>query len=566
MGSCLCKEKKRRRRRRWSDEQQQQQQSVDDQADPCDSRRPVSSISGRLIIDHELPLPTRTARTAAVPCPLTIDHLVLETLSVIRTLVENEQEPPASMIKLHVIADKEEGWLALVTSMVRVIPLEDPLGPAVITLLLDDCPLPTRESVLRLALLFNLSAERSEEGRRFPMQQRNICVVLGCIAEKMAGPNSIAILTKGTLDYLITNLKEDMNPSVILFSLVALEKFAQTTENKMTIQRYLKEYETNPLLGLEQWIGNPDYVKRQVGFCAQWCLDNLFLVEGRPFSFNCVDLSNINVMLNTKDVSEYLKISPNGLEARCDAFSFESVRCTFQVDEGIWYYEAEIVTPGVMQIGWATRDSTFLNHEGYGIGDDEFSLAYDGCRQLFWHNARCEAQSRQCWRPGDILGCLLDLEKPEICFYVNGQPLGSSTHVTSNNNVFKSARSGFFAAASFMSFQQCKFNFGSSAFKYPPVDRKFKSFNDHAHLDAEDKKILPRHIRLEQLRKLSVRDDSCTLCFDDYASVQLTPCGHRGFCGNCAKQLAECPMCRATIKEKQPCESEREADKRAGET
>jgi RING finger and SPRY domain-containing protein 1 len=56
----------------------------------------------------------------------------------------SEQEPPASMIKLHVIADKEEGWLALVTSMVRVIPLEDPLGPAVITLLLDDCPLPTR--------------------------------------------------------------------------------------------------------------------------------------------------------------------------------------------------------------------------------------------------------------------------------------------------------------------------------------------------------------------------------------------------------------------------------------
>lgn len=36
-------------------------------------------------------------------------------------------------------------------------------------------------------------------------------------------------------------------------------------------------------------------------------------------------------MLNTKDVSEYLKISPDGLEARCDAYSFESVRCTYQV-------------------------------------------------------------------------------------------------------------------------------------------------------------------------------------------------------------------------------------------
>ena len=51
-----------------------------------------------------------------------------------------------------------------------------------------------------------------------------------------------------------------------------------------------------------------------------------------------------------------------------------------------------IVTGGVMQIGWATRLSKVLNHEGYGIGDDEFSLAYDGCRQLVWHNANCESQ------------------------------------------------------------------------------------------------------------------------------------------------------------------------------
>lgn len=67
-------------------------------------------------------------------------------------------------------------------------------------------------------------------------------------------------------------------------------------------------------------------------------------------------------MLNTSDVSEYLKISPDGLEARCDAYSFESVRCTAQADSGIWYYEVLIITPGVMQIGWATKNSNFLNH------------------------------------------------------------------------------------------------------------------------------------------------------------------------------------------------------------
>lgn len=88
-------------------------------------------------------------------------------------------------------------------------------------------------------------------------------------------------------------------------------------------------------------------------------------------------------MLNTRDVSEYLKISPDGLEARCDAYLFESVRCTYQVNSGCWYYEVTIITPGVMQIGqtnsqikcstclnlinlqflgWATKDSNFLSH------------------------------------------------------------------------------------------------------------------------------------------------------------------------------------------------------------
>lgn len=116
----------------------------------------------------------------------------------------------------------------------------------------------------------------------------------------------------------------------------------------------------------------------------------LVILDGRPFSYMVEDTSLINVMLNAQDVSEYLKIAPNGIEARCDAASFESVRCTFQVDTGVWYYEVEVVTEGIMQIGWATKDSKFLNHEGYGIGDDEHSVAFDGCRQLVWHDAVSE--------------------------------------------------------------------------------------------------------------------------------------------------------------------------------
>ena len=45
--------------------------------------------------------------------------------------------------------------------------------------------------------------------------------------------------------------------------------------------------------------------------------------------------------------------------------SFESVRCTFQVDSGVWYHEVLIITPGVMQIGFATKNSKFLNYVRY---------------------------------------------------------------------------------------------------------------------------------------------------------------------------------------------------------
>ncbi|XP_076244487.1 RING finger and SPRY domain-containing protein 1 [Calliopsis andreniformis] len=526
MGCCLCKDTL----------EELQAYNGQNHAEVENTVLPESSV-GTVASDNV------TCRGLKFPSSANIDKLVLETLSVVGSLVDNEQEPPPAMLKLHAIADKEDGWIQVVISMVNVIPMHNPLGPSVITLLLDDCPLPSKESVLTLSGMFQLYQKLGKD-QTSATQQRNICVVLGCIAEKLAGPSSIAMLSDATLNYLISNLSEDVDPYVVLYSLITLEKFAQTSENKITIKKRLMAEKPNPLLELEKWATETHYVRRQVGFCAQWCLDNLFLMDGRKYSHDTVDMTGINVMLNTKDVSAYLKISPNGLEARCDAYSFESVRCTFQVDSGIWYYETLIITTGVMQIGWATKNSTFLNHEGYGIGDDEFSLSYDGCRRLIWYNAKGEKHhERPCWKAGDILGCLLDLNKLEIVFSLNGIPLRPCVEI------FKTVRSGFFAAASFMSFQQCLFNFGNAPFKYPPFDREYKYFNDYAALKPEDKVVLPRHIYLDQLRKLSVREDSCTLCFDQRASVRLLPCNHRGFCQTCSNHLEECPMCRATIEE-----------------
>ena len=58
----------------------------------------------------------------------------------------------------------------------------------------------------------------------------------------------------------------------------------------------------------------------------------------------------------------------------------------------------------------------------------------------------------------------------------------------------RSPRGGIFAAASFMSFQQCIFNFGNKPFLYPPATQNFSTFNEYGHLSESDKVILPRYI------------------------------------------------------------------------
>lgn len=67
---------------------------------------------------------------------------------------------------------------------------------------------------------------------------------------------------------------EGIYPEVMLFSIIALEKFAQKSENKATIKRKLAMFPENPLIRLERHANSSDYTLRQVGYCARWCLDN----------------------------------------------------------------------------------------------------------------------------------------------------------------------------------------------------------------------------------------------------------------------------------------------------
>lgn len=108
----------------------------------------------------------------------------------------------------------------------------------------------------------------------------------------------------------------------------------------------------------------------------------------------------MRVILNDEETSENLKISADGLEARNDTLIFESVRSTCQVDSGVWYYEVTVLTRGIMQIGFASKSSFFLNQQGYGIGDDQYSVGYDGYRNLVWYNGSHSSVKHSSWKEG----------------------------------------------------------------------------------------------------------------------------------------------------------------------
>lgn len=57
---------------------------------------------------------------------------------------------------------------------------------------------------MKLSQMLDLSNKTPK--RKTVDQHRNICVILGILADKLPGPSSIALLTKDTLTYLFNNM------------------------------------------------------------------------------------------------------------------------------------------------------------------------------------------------------------------------------------------------------------------------------------------------------------------------------------------------------------------------
>ena len=93
--------------------------------------------------------------------------------------------------------------------------------------------------------------------------------------------------------------------------------------------------------------------------------------------------------------------------------------------DGRWYYEVELGTDGVVQVGWAGADFGADDGAGDGVGDDAHSWGFDGCRGRAWTAGAAEAYGgAEGGKKGDVVGCRVDVGKGEASFSVNGADLG----------------------------------------------------------------------------------------------------------------------------------------------
>jgi Ca2+-binding EF-hand superfamily protein len=113
-----------------------------------------------------------------------------------------------------------------------------------------------------------------------------------------------------------------------------------------------------------------------------------------------------------------------------NAFSSETldtVRLCKGVYRGKWYYEVHLGEKRNMQIGYAMSGFDVEPGSGNGVGSEgtpSRSWAYDGGRQRKYSHGWISYGNAVKWKAGDVVGCLLDLQKRQVSFSVNGENLG----------------------------------------------------------------------------------------------------------------------------------------------
>nr|XP_014340342.1 PREDICTED: ryanodine receptor 2 [Latimeria chalumnae] len=90
---------------------------------------------------------------------------------------------------------------------------------------------------------------------------------------------------------------------------------------------------------------------------------------------------------------------------------------TYAVKSGKWYFEFEAVTAGDMRVGW-TRPGCRPDQE---LGTDDQAFGFDGFKAQRWHQGN--EHFGRSWQPGDVVGCMVDVNESTMMFTLNGEVL-----------------------------------------------------------------------------------------------------------------------------------------------
>ncbi len=137
-----------------------------------------------------------------------------------------------------------------------------------------------------------------------------------------------------------------------------------------------------------------------------------------------------------------------------------SIKANTAIFNKAFYYEVQIMTSGVMQIGWASLATVFRSTDG--VGDDPTSYGLDGARKLKWNGGSTEWG--KYWSAGDIIGTMIDLEFGDIQYWCNDKPLGIAFR-----NVPKGPNIAYFPAISLQKGERAIFNFGQRPLQCKPT-------------------------------------------------------------------------------------------------
>ncbi|OCT64786.1 hypothetical protein XELAEV_18041025mg [Xenopus laevis] len=100
-----------------------------------------------------------------------------------------------------------------------------------------------------------------------------------------------------------------------------------------------------------------------------------------------------------------------------DKIRFFRVEKTYAVESGKWYFEFEVVTGGDMRVGWA-RPGCRPDLE---LGADDQAFVFEGGRAQCWNMGSSYFGSS--WQPGDVVGCMIDVDDKSMIFTLNGELL-----------------------------------------------------------------------------------------------------------------------------------------------